>query len=133
MNGLNKLTSEDLSLRIPPGRDEAIRSDCHVASLLAMTTLAAHDNCGFNRAVAATSPGRGWCFAGHERVKKLSFSRHPGENSVRVDSDRGPGVGAIHESPLLDSGFRRNDEDKTQSSFFRHSAATLLLYFKRSI
>jgi hypothetical protein len=45
-------------------------------------------------------------------VKKLNFSRHPGENRVQE-------IG----KPLktLDSGFRRNDGEKTQIDFFTPS------------
>jgi hypothetical protein len=47
-----------------------------------------------------------------EGVNKLNFSRHPGEN-------RGQEIG----KPLktLDSGFRRNDGEKTQIDFFTTS------------
>jgi hypothetical protein len=47
-----------------------------------------------------------------EGVKKLNFSRHPGEN-------RGPA--ARNALKTLDSGFRRNDVKKNQIDFFTPS------------
>jgi hypothetical protein len=47
-----------------------------------------------------------------EGVKKLSFSRHPGEN-------RGPVNAKVLKT--LDSGFRRNDVKKNEINFFTPS------------